>query len=268
MDGNQTERKSISLTKDDEDARPRMREAYPVYRQNTDRETLERQEYRNAPVQESFQYRQTAPQYQQQTPPPYQQDPLPAQNRYGSPQVQPTNSPAQNRYSNDDLGRYYDYEYNYAEPERPSPVQPNIPSPPPQVAMPPAQQLQQQSMKFCKYCGERIPADAVICTHCGRQVEELKGAPVNRQAPVQQPYFANPGMYEAVSDKSKSTSIILAAIGFFGLGGLHRFYVGKPLSGILYLISGGLFGIGTLVDILKLASGTFSDGSNKLIKKQ
>ena len=25
----------------------------------------------------------------------------------------------------------------------------------------------QQSTKFCKHCGERIPANAVICTHCG-----------------------------------------------------------------------------------------------------
>lgn len=30
--------------------------------------------------------------------------------------------------------------------------------------------------KFCKFCGEKIPMDAVICTHCGRQVEELKGS--------------------------------------------------------------------------------------------
>ena len=30
--------------------------------------------------------------------------------------------------------------------------------------------------KFCKFCGEKIPMDAVICTHCGRQVEELKSS--------------------------------------------------------------------------------------------
>ena len=28
--------------------------------------------------------------------------------------------------------------------------------------------------KFCKHCGEKIPEDAIICTKCGRQVEELK----------------------------------------------------------------------------------------------
>lgn len=28
--------------------------------------------------------------------------------------------------------------------------------------------------KYCKYCGEIIPFDSVICTKCGRQVEEIK----------------------------------------------------------------------------------------------
>lgn len=32
----------------------------------------------------------------------------------------------------------------------------------------------QESTKFCKHCGEKIPVDAVICTKCGRQVEEIK----------------------------------------------------------------------------------------------
>ena len=31
-------------------------------------------------------------------------------------------------------------------------------------------------MKFCKFCGEKIPMDAVICVKCGRQVEELKSS--------------------------------------------------------------------------------------------
>jgi TM2 domain-containing membrane protein YozV len=35
---------------------------------------------------------------------------------------------------------------------------------------------------------------------------------------------------------------------FFGLFGIHRFYLGKWLSGLLYLVSGGLFGVGYLYD--------------------
>ena len=39
---------------------------------------------------------------------------------------------------------------------------------------------------------------------------------------------------------------------FFGVLGLHRFYMGKWLSGFLYLITLGLFGFGILYDFLNL----------------
>ena len=39
--------------------------------------------------------------------------------------------------------------------------------------------------KFCKHCGQKIPEDAVICTQCGRQVEELRqAAPVQAQPQI------------------------------------------------------------------------------------
>ncbi len=39
---------------------------------------------------------------------------------------------------------------------------------------------------------------------------------------------------------------------FLGLFGVHRFYLNKVLTGILYLLTGGLFGIGVIYDILTL----------------
>jgi TM2 domain-containing membrane protein YozV len=39
---------------------------------------------------------------------------------------------------------------------------------------------------------------------------------------------------------------------FLGWLGIHRFYMGKWLTGILYLVSAGLFGIGILWDFLTL----------------
>lgn len=66
------------------------------------------------------------------------------------------------------------------------------------------------------------------------------------------------------SDKDGLVTLLLAIFG--GPLGLHRFYVGKIGTGILYLLTGGLLGIGALVDIIKIACGTFKDAENRKIK--
>ena len=43
--------------------------------------------------------------------------------------------------------------------------------------------------------------------------------------------------------------ILLTFLGFFGI---HRFYIGKWLTGIVYLLTGGLLGIGYLYDFWTL----------------
>jgi TM2 domain-containing membrane protein YozV len=41
-------------------------------------------------------------------------------------------------------------------------------------------------------------------------------------------------------------------LAFLGLFGIHRFYMGKVLTGILWLCTGGLFGLGWLYDLWTL----------------
>ena len=59
--------------------------------------------------------------------------------------------------------------------------------------------------------------------------------------------------------KSKTVALILCLLGFIGLGGLHRMYVGKVGSGIIYFLTCGLCFIGTIIDLISILSGGFRD---------
>lgn len=59
------------------------------------------------------------------------------------------------------------------------------------------------------------------------------------------------------SDKSRLVAILLAF--FVGVLGVHRFYVGKIGTGILWLFTLGFLGVGALIDIIIIAAGSFKD---------
>ncbi len=64
----------------------------------------------------------------------------------------------------------------------------------------------------------------------------------------------------AVSPATRFWAAALAVVGpLFGLSGLHRFYVGKIGTGILWLFTGGLFLIGQIIDIIMILTGQFED---------
>lgn len=67
-----------------------------------------------------------------------------------------------------------------------------------------------------------------------------------------------------ISAKSKGTAAVLCF--FFGCFGIHRFYAGKIGTGILWLLTFGLFGLGAVIDFIMILCGSFTDGDGAVIK--
>ena len=51
-------------------------------------------------------------------------------------------------------------------------------------------------------------------------------------------------------EKQVLVGYVLWIAGFFFLCGLHRFYTGRWVSGLIWLFTGGLCGVGQLIDAL------------------
>ena len=51
---------------------------------------------------------------------------------------------------------------------------------------------------------------------------------------------------------STTTAALLWLGWLFGFAGLHRIYLGKPVSGIIWFLTWGLFGFGQVIDLIRL----------------
>jgi len=60
-----------------------------------------------------------------------------------------------------------------------------------------------------------------------------------------------------ISPKSRTIAAVLAF--FFGVLGVHRFYVGKVGTGVAQILTAGGLGIWTLVDFIMILVGSFKD---------
>ena len=65
------------------------------------------------------------------------------------------------------------------------------------------------------------------------------------------------------SHYSRTVALLLCL--FLGGIGVHRFYVGKVGTGILWILTGGCFGIGYLVDLIMIIVGSFKDKTGALV---
>ncbi len=81
------------------------------------------------------------------------------------------------------------------------------------------------------------------------------------QPPVQ-PVYVNT-VDNSRSHLSRAAAALLCF--FFGAFGVHRFYAGKVGTGVLWLFTAGLFGIGAFIDFIIIICGGFTDSDGRKI---
>ena len=99
---------------------------------------------------------------------------------------------------------------------------------------------------FCRACGQPLHVSATTCTRCGAQ-QRAPSAP-------------------RPADPDASPRLLLPAVllcFWFGMFGVHRFFVGKVGTGLLQLFTLGGLGIWALIDLIILVCGSFTDSEGR-----
>lgn len=99
---------------------------------------------------------------------------------------------------------------------------------------------------FCYKCGAQIDDEAIVCPKCGCATKNYNGS------------FEN-SVYDNQEYSRKSRLVALLLCIFLGGIGVHRFYIGKIGTGIIWLFTVGCFGIGVLYDLIMIACGRMYD---------
>ena len=73
-------------------------------------------------------------------------------------------------------------------------------------------------------------------------------------------------MYYQGKRKDQQTMLILTLIGFFGIAGIQRFMIGDTVMGILYFLTIGFCGIGTIIDAINIRKMTIDYNQKQAIE--
>lgn len=95
---------------------------------------------------------------------------------------------------------------------------------------------------YCSNCGKEIADNAFMCPACGTTAQY---GPAN------------------ASDKDWLTTLLLCF--FLGTFGIHSFYAGKTVIGVVQLITLGGCGIWALIDFIMIICGNYKDAQGKII---
>jgi len=105
----------------------------------------------------------------------------------------------------------------------------------------------------CRYCGFQVRKKFAKCSDCEDEdiindIDKLSESEENHAQDV-----SLDDVKKEKDDKHSFALVKLLLCIFLGQFGVHRFVEGKVFSGLLFVFTHGLFGIGILCDIIRLA---------------
>lgn len=105
-------------------------------------------------------------------------------------------------------------------------------------------------MNYCPNCGKPVTGETNFCPECG--------------APLKIANYQNqPASNRANEDRWLIALILCILVGSLGV---HRFYTGNIVTGVLMLITLGGCGVWTIIDLIMIAANTYRDGNGNTLK--
>lgn len=129
--------------------------------------------------------------------------------------------------------------------------------------------LQEKYTQFCKYCGEKMDVKWALCPKCGRLVEDFGQEPLQEHMNDHEKTNVDSNVKCGRFDENypyKSRIIAFLLVFFLGFLGVHRFYVGKIGTGVLWMLTCGFFGIGWGIDTVLIFLGLFTDKQKMFLR--
>lgn len=105
-------------------------------------------------------------------------------------------------------------------------------------------------MNYCPNCGKPVTGETNFCPECG--------------APLKIANYQNQPAANRTNEDRWLIALILCIL--VGSLGVHRFYTGNIVTGVLMLITLGGCGVWTIIDLIMIAANTYRDGNGNTLK--